>query len=96
MAHYVYVLVSESSGRYYVGSSSDPWRRLGQHNAGESRSTKSGRPWQLVAVEAVASGSEARQLEARLKAKRSRRSIERFVERAGSGMVEDRARRPAK
>ena len=34
MPHYVYVLRSEKTGRYYVGSSGDPWQRLGEHNAG--------------------------------------------------------------
>ena len=82
MAHYVYILRSEKTGRYYVGSSADPWQRLAQHNAGKSRSTKPWAPWELVAADAFETASEARRLEMRLKAGRTRASIERFVGKA--------------
>ncbi len=45
---YVYVLVSEVRRRTYVGISTDPGRRLLQHNGerpGGARSTRAGRPW---------------------------------------------------
>ena len=44
----VYVLVSRSSGRTYVGVTRDLATRLGQHNGRESggaRATRAGRPW---------------------------------------------------
>ena len=44
----VYVLHSASSGRTYVGITTDVPRRLAQHNgerAGGARSTRAGRPW---------------------------------------------------
>ncbi len=46
---YVYVLVSQTGQRTYVGISTDPDRRLLQHNGerpGGARSTRAGRPWQ--------------------------------------------------
>jgi predicted GIY-YIG superfamily endonuclease len=46
---YVYVLVSVGGQRTYVGISTDPARRLEQHNGerpGGARSTRAGRPWQ--------------------------------------------------
>ena len=45
---FVYVLLSRDARRTYVGISTDPERRLAQHNgerAGGARSTRAGRPW---------------------------------------------------
>jgi predicted GIY-YIG superfamily endonuclease len=36
----VYVLRSQTSGRQYIGFTADPVQRLGQHNAGITKSTK--------------------------------------------------------
>lgn len=50
---YVYLLVSTVTGRTYVGATTDPARRLRQHNgeiAGGARSTIPGRPWKHVDV----------------------------------------------
>jgi len=44
----VYVLHSTSFGRKYVGMTSDVDRRLKQHNAGETKSTKPYLPWRVV------------------------------------------------
>jgi predicted GIY-YIG superfamily endonuclease len=50
---YAYLLRSQSAPRTYVGVSTDPDRRLRQHN-GElvrgARSTRAGRPWKLAAL----------------------------------------------
>lgn len=50
---YAYLLRSQSAARTYVGVSTDPDRRLRQHN-GElvrgARSTRAGRPWELAAL----------------------------------------------
>ncbi|MDP6822725.1 MAG: GIY-YIG nuclease family protein [Dehalococcoidia bacterium] len=57
---YAYVLQSQRSGRYYIGSTGDVDGRLAQHNAGMTRSTRHSRPWELVHFEAHATLSEAR------------------------------------
>jgi predicted GIY-YIG superfamily endonuclease len=49
----VYVLVSASAGTTYVGISSDPRRRLDQHNGlapGGAKATRAGRPWTIGAT----------------------------------------------
>ena len=46
--HYVYVLRSQVNGRYYMGITSDPAKRLQQHNSGQTKSTKAYIPWELV------------------------------------------------
>jgi putative endonuclease len=67
VTHYVYTLRSEKTGRLYVGATRDVTRRLKEHNAGRSRSTKSGRPWVLAYAESYPDLSAARKREWELK-----------------------------
>ena len=59
MAHYVYILYSNTKDRYYIGSTSDIDERLKRHNAGATQSTKSGKPWKAVYTKQFDSKSEA-------------------------------------
>ena len=54
---YVYVLKSNNSDFIYVGSTHDLKRRLAEHNEGSSVSTKSYRPFKLVALERILSSA---------------------------------------
>ncbi|MBI4437818.1 GIY-YIG nuclease family protein [Candidatus Uhrbacteria bacterium] len=49
---YVYVLESESSGRWYMGYSSDLRARLQKHNQHGNTSTAHDGPWKLIYYEA--------------------------------------------
>lgn len=52
-AWFVYVLVSATGGRTYVGIALEVERRLAQHNGqarGGARSTRAGRPWRVGVV----------------------------------------------
>ena len=49
--YYVYILKSTLYNRYYIGSSSDCEKRLAEHNAGSTKSTKPYRPWILIYTE---------------------------------------------
>lgn len=51
MKYCSYILQSEKTGKYYVGSSGNIKQRLSEHNRGKTRSTKSGIPWKMVLVE---------------------------------------------
>lgn len=72
----VYVLVSRRAARTYVGISTDPRRRLAQHNGrapGGARSTRAGRPWRIARTFGpFASRAEAQRIEALVKKLRSR------------------------
>ena len=51
--YYCYMLVGAQGTTTYIGASTDPWRRLRQHNgnlAGGARATRASRPWQLRIV----------------------------------------------
>ncbi|HCA79557.1 MAG TPA: hypothetical protein DEP53_07465 [Bacteroidetes bacterium] len=65
--HAVYVLWSEKLLKRYIGSGKDPLDRLRQHNAGQSRFTRGGRPWILVHTESYHTKGEALQREHFLK-----------------------------
>jgi putative endonuclease len=56
---YVYIIHSQHWQRYYVGSTEAVEKRLQQHNAGKSASTRAGVPWELVHTESFATRSEA-------------------------------------
>lgn len=64
---YTYVLRSLLNGRRYVGMSANPEKRLLQHNAGSTKSTKGFRPWKLVYIEEFKTLQEARDREVYLK-----------------------------
>ncbi|MFD2248276.1 GIY-YIG nuclease family protein [Pontibacter ruber] len=83
MPHYIYILYSEKVDRYYVGSCQDITDRLGRHNAGYSKSTKAGAPWQLKHIEEYDTNSKAITRETEIKRKKSRKYIEWLISSAG-------------
>jgi putative endonuclease len=70
--YHVYVLASEKTGRFYVGSTEDVERRLFQHNAGYPTSTRHGVPWRLVRVESCESRAAATRWEKQYKTGKGR------------------------
>jgi len=51
MEHYVYIIFSQNTSKYYRGYSTDPYKRLISHNKNESNYTKNKGPWKLVYIE---------------------------------------------
>jgi putative endonuclease len=72
----VYILRSLNDGWYYVGSSVDPQRRLAEHNAGESKSTRAHRPYELAYLEQFQTLAAARRREQEIKRKKSRKYVD--------------------
>ena len=72
---HVYVLRSETTGRFYVGYTSDLPQRLGQHNHGITKSTKNRGPWGLVHQETFSTRSEAMRRERFLKTGQGREEL---------------------
>ena len=51
MPFYVYIIQSQIDNSFYKGFSEDVFKRLLQHNAGESNYTSTKIPWKLVYYE---------------------------------------------
>ena len=66
MTHQVYV-ISNASGKFYIGLSENVAIRVQQHNDGISKWTKGKGPWSLQWTSEAMSLSDARKLENRLK-----------------------------
>jgi len=65
--YFVYLLHSEKTGAFYVGSTSTLQERVNGHNHGNTDFTKSGRPWELVYFEGYGSKTMALRRERQLK-----------------------------
>jgi len=63
----VYVIHSEITNKFYIGSTQNLVVRLSDHNNGRNRSTKVGRPWNIVYSEAFETKVQAVQREFEIK-----------------------------
>jgi len=74
----VYILLCANS-RYYIGSTDNIDRRFDEHQRGLVNSTKNILPVKLVFFQPCLTLTEARKLEYKLKAKKSRIIIEKII-----------------
>ncbi|WP_339627241.1 GIY-YIG nuclease family protein [uncultured Winogradskyella sp.] len=75
-----YILYSKTKDRFYIGHSANLNDRLKRHNAGRSKSTKHGTPWNIVYTVKFASKSEAYQHEMHIKKQKSRVFIIKLID----------------
>jgi putative endonuclease len=81
MSHHLYILYSTKINKYYIGYSSNPDRRLGEHNSSENKNwTQRGQPWELKVTISYETESVAKKAERRLKNLKSRKVIEQVIE----------------
>jgi putative endonuclease len=78
--YYVYVLESIKDGKWYIGHSEDPERRLEEHNSGRTISTKHRRPFKLLYKEPFRTRSEARWQERKWKTGSGHKALEKILE----------------
>jgi putative endonuclease len=78
--HVVYVLRSLKDGKHYTGSTGDLERRLKEHNAGRTASTKWRRPFVVVYTEEFDTRAEAEQREKYLKTGKGRGELKKTLE----------------
>ena len=57
--YHVYILQSELTQKFYIGSTGNITDRMERHNNGRSKATKTGIPWKLVYSEEFTTRSEA-------------------------------------
>jgi putative endonuclease len=80
MGYSVYVLVSASRRRTYVGQTQDLSSRLQMHNRGHVRSTRGDRPWELLFSESCESRGAAMKVEKYYKSHAGRKKLRVFIE----------------
>lgn len=72
---YIYALRSLKDGHLYIGMSQNPEKRLKQHNAGMTSSTKSRKPFIIIYTKEYPDRAEARKQEKLLKTNTGRESL---------------------
>jgi putative endonuclease len=97
MCH-AYILQSETTGRYYVGSTNDLERRVSEHLRSHSLATRRRGPWKLVHAEEFPTLIDARRRELEIKRWKSAKLIQALKEvrrrRRATSTPLDRNRRP--
>jgi putative endonuclease len=76
---FVYILRSESTGRFYIGQTQDVAERLVYHNANYSKSLKNRGPWKLVHTEEFDTRGHAMRRERQLKSWKDRRMLKQLA-----------------
>ena len=79
MPSYLYILHSISSGKYYIGVSDNPKRRLQYHNTLEKGFTSRYRPWIIKFTKEYPTKIEAMKIERKIKSWKSKVMIERVI-----------------
>jgi len=81
--YFTYILQSESTGRYYVGSTDNLDRRVAQHNDPDYKGSKTTKrfkgPWKLVYTESSQTRAEAMSREREIKSWKSRKAIQDLI-----------------
>jgi len=76
---HLYILLSEKTNKYYIGSTGNLEDRITRHNGGRSKSTKFGIPWKLIYTEEFETRSEAIIRELELKSWKSHERVSQLV-----------------
>ena len=76
----VYIIFSKKLNRYYVGHTTDLFKRLNEHNSGISNFTSKANDWVLKFTEEFETRETARLKELEIKKKKSRKYIEWIIE----------------
>ena len=77
----MYILLSEKTGKFYIGSTGNLEDRLSRHSSGRSKATFSGQPWKLIWTEVFETRSAAYKREMEIKAWKSHDRIVQLVKR---------------
>ena len=81
MMFHLYILLSEKTNKFYIGSTGNMEDRLIRHNSGRSKATKAGIPWKLMYTEEFETRNEAIKREMELKSWKSHNRVAQLVKR---------------
>lgn len=76
---FVYILQSKVNNRFYIGSTTNLYRRVKEHNEGKTKYTSLTKPFKLVFYQEFKTLKEAKRIEYRLKKMKSRIVIEKII-----------------
>ncbi len=76
---WVYILKSDSAGKYYVGQTADLGKRIEAHRSGKSRYTRAAADWYLVYKREYDTRTQAQKVENFIKRQKSRIFIEKMI-----------------
>lgn len=76
MPYWVYILQTQTTGRYYVGHTNDVEDRVRRHNEGRTEAAKGRGPWRLVRQEEFPTRQGAAARERAIKNRKGRAYIE--------------------
>ena len=76
-SHFVYIIESGTTGKWYYGYTTDLAKRLTFHNQGNNISTRNRGPWKYIFTRKLNSKKEAMDFEKYLKASRNKEYIKR-------------------
>jgi len=79
--HYVYVIRSKKSKKWYTGYTADLRKRFNQHSKGESTYTKGRGPFELIYYEAYKNKTDARSRELQIKSGQGRAYLKKRLKR---------------
>jgi putative endonuclease len=72
----VYILFSESTSTFYIGSTQNLENRIVEHNQGETKSIKHGIPWEVIWQTQLRTRAVVMQLETKIKKRGAKRFLE--------------------
>jgi len=76
---HAYIIQSEKHGRFYVGMSSDPEKRIHFHNLGLNKSTRAGLPWIKIWHSGPMQKTQASALERKIKKRGAARFLDELL-----------------
>ena len=77
----VYIMYSASYNKYYTGSCANIDIRIKRHNAGYTRSTKYGIPWEIVHTEIFNTRTEAVRRERQIKSYKGGEAFKKLIKK---------------
>lgn len=77
--HYVYGLLSEKDGEFYIGSTNDLKRRIAEHRQGKNISTSKRLPLKLIFYEAYPSELDAKRREEYFKTAKGKTTLKQML-----------------
>ena len=79
--YFIYILQSQSTNKYYIGSTSNLVNRLNIHNSNRSLYTKNKGPYKIIYTEEFLSRSEAVKREKQIKSYKGGNAFKRLLQR---------------